>query len=215
MGTTSRGQAPAEIVERGYDAVAERYLDWSAGSKLRERWLEDLRPHLPLRAKVLDLGCGAGVPVAKLLSDGGSDVLGVDLSPRQIELARSHVPTAEFREGDIASIDFETGSFDAVVALYSITHVPRALHQELFKRVYRWLVPGGVFLASLGTRDLPAWTGEWLGTTMFFSHFDAPTNLRLLERAGLTILKQEIVGEHEHGQPVEFLWVEAVRPLAE
>jgi SAM-dependent methyltransferase len=48
-----------------------------------------------------------------------------------------------------------------------------------------WLRPGGVFLASLGSGDLAAWTGDWLGVPMFFSSHPATENRRLLDGAAL------------------------------
>ena len=50
----------------------------------------------------------------------------VDISPRQIALARVNVPGAEFIEGDAASLDFGEDSFDAVVSFYMLEHIPRA-----------------------------------------------------------------------------------------
>ena len=136
-----------------------------------------------MNARILDLGCGAGIPVARRLISLGHLVEGVDASSAQIERACLNVPTADFHVGDMTGIERHPGTYDAVVALYSITHIPRDEHASLFLRIYTWLKPGGLFLASLGARDTPDWTGNWLGTTMFFSHFNAETNLRLLSEA--------------------------------
>jgi SAM-dependent methyltransferase len=203
---------PHKIVRRGYDAMAQQYLEWSLGSAVREQWLQTLLAVLPKGARVLDLGCGAGVPVAKCLSEGGHHVVGVDNSPGQIGLARQYVPAAEFVISDFSAAEFDDESFDAIVAFYSITHVRRELHAELFSRILRWLAPGGTFLASLGTNDCVAWSGEWLGAQMFFSHFDAPTNLRLLREAGFIVSREEVIGEEEHGEVATFLWVLTERP---
>jgi SAM-dependent methyltransferase len=202
---------PREIVRRGYDEVAKRYREWTAGSAVRNRWLDEVESRLRPSARVLELGCGAGTPVAKRLSDGGIDLLGIDSSPAQVALARSAVPRAEFRTADMAQLQFANESFDAVLAFYSITHVPRELHAGLFESIRRWLRPGGIFVASLGTRDCAGWTGDWLGTTMYFSHFDAATNLDLLQQAGFLIERQEIVAEDEDGELVDFLWVVAAK----
>jgi SAM-dependent methyltransferase len=200
------------MVRRGYDAMADRYLEWTSGSAVRNHWLDRLLDMLPPRSRILDLGCGAGVPVARRLSEAGHSVLGVDNSPAQIALARHHVPSAEFVVHDIAGLDLGEAGFDAVVAFYSITHVQRDLHAALLADIMRWLAPGGIFLASLGTRDCPGWTGTWLGSDMYFSHFDAPANLRLLRAAGFQVLHEEIVGEEEHGKTADFLWVTAQKP---
>ena len=76
----------------------------------------------------------------------------------------------------MTDIDFDRASFDAVIAFYSITHVPRQEHGMLLRRIAGWLKPGGVFFASLGVRECDDWSGEWLGTEMYFSHYDADEN---------------------------------------
>ena len=73
-------------------------------------------------AAVLDVGCGAGVPIAKSLAERHR-VTGVDVSPEMVRLARRQVPSGDFRCADVMSTTFEPSSFDAVVALYSIFHI--------------------------------------------------------------------------------------------
>jgi hypothetical protein len=46
---------------------------------------------------------------------------------------------------------------------------------------------------------------------MFFSHFDAGTNLRLVTESGFDVARQEVVAEDEDGEPASFLWVLARR----
>jgi len=201
-----------KVVASGYDEIAEAYLRWTSNSPLRQYWLNVIISALPRKARVLDLGCGAGIPVARQLADHGCDVVGVDGSRRQIALACENEPRGTFIAADMTKVALEPMSFDAVTAFYSITHVPRDEHLALLTKIKTWLKPRGLFLASLGYRDCLAWTGEWLGTTMFFSHFDAATNRALVEKAGLEIERAEVIGEEEHGELVRFLWVVAHRP---
>ena len=196
-----------QIVAQGYDAIGERYLEWSSDHTVRLAWLNTLREAVPPPARVLDLGCGAGVPVARWLVDAGYTVTGIDISEGQITLARQFVPDATFVVGDMSTVLFDPAAFDAVVALYSITHVARDRHAELLRRIHSWLRPGGHLLASLGAGDSPDWTGPWLGAEMFFSHFDAATNRRMLEAAGFAIEHDELVQETEDGSPIAFQWV--------
>ncbi|MET8848153.1 class I SAM-dependent methyltransferase [Amycolatopsis sp. NPDC004625] len=114
------------IVESGYDRVAERYLEWSARipDDPRLRFLGELTGRLAGGARVLDLGCGAGVPCTAALAEE-HDVLGVDVSATQLDLARRNVPGARFERADMTGLSFPDGSFDAVTAFYSVLHVPR------------------------------------------------------------------------------------------
>jgi SAM-dependent methyltransferase len=205
---------PKKIVAEGYDQVAERYLAWSAldPSPQRMRNLARLLDLLPGGAEVLELGCGAGVPVTQALA-ARARVTGVDISAEQIALAERLVPDATFIQTDMTELDFPAESFDAVVGFYTLVHVQRDEHAGLLGRVAGWLRPGGLFFATLGAGDSPDGVEpDWLGAPMFFSHYDAEKNQDLVRRAGLEILSAEIMEEHEDGEPVRFLWVAARKP---
>jgi SAM-dependent methyltransferase len=201
-----------DLVAAGYDRLAKDYLDWASSVRgdPRERMLADFSARLPDGARVLDLGCGAGLPSTALLARRFA-VTGVDISRSQIALARRNVPGAIFRQGDIGRVRFSEAAFDGVTALYSIIHVPRAEHARIFVRIARWLRRGGWLLAVLGGSDGPDWTGEWLGVPMFFSSHDPVVNRELLRAAGFEVHVDEIVEIQEPEGPVAFQWVIARR----
>jgi SAM-dependent methyltransferase len=188
-----------KLVEQGYDRMAESYLaqkDPQDPAILGA--LDRLIAILPDEAAVLDLGCGAGVPVTQRLAARGYAVTGVDLSARQLDLARQQVPGATFLQSDMTTLDFPPGSFDGVVAFYSIIHVPRQEQPALLARIARWLRPGGGFLATWATSDWeggdPNWEG-W-GAPMWWSHHGTETNLDLLRAAGFTLAWSEVRTDH-------------------
>ena len=202
------------IVGEGYDAMGEHFAEWSdriVGDP-RRWWIEQLTSRLTLGARVLELGCGAGVPDTQLLAERFR-VTGVDISPGQIRRARANVPDAEFVEADLTALDFDPSSYEAVAAFYVLNHVARDLLAGLFDRIHSWLVPGGYFLAAFGTSDAESWVGEWLGTTMFFSSFPRETTSRLLTEAGFELLLDEVgtMREPDPDGEVEFQWVLARR----
>lgn len=205
---------PGQIVARGYDRVAERYQAWtrSGQSDGRAPYLQLLLERLPAGAHVLELGCGAGSATTRALAER-FDVIGADISPRSVELARQRVQGATFICADMATLDFETNRFDAVAAFYSLTHVPRNQHAGLLQRIACWLRPGGILVATMGAGDEPGDVEEdWLGVPMYFSHFGAEANKRLVESTGLTLVEAVVRTEDEDGVPVRFLWVVAEQP---
>ncbi len=213
IGDEPEPDPPGAIVARGYDRLGRAYEEWSRGliSDQRERHTEYLMRELPPGSSVLDLGCGSGQTLKRL--SALFTVTGVDLSEEQIALARGRIPGVRLVVGDMTEIDFLPGSFTAVTAFYSITHVPRDRHARLLKRVFHWLQPGGLFAASLGSRGEPgAVERDWLGVPMYFSHWDACTNRKLVLDAGFEIIGAEVETTTEHGQHVSFLWVVARRP---
>jgi SAM-dependent methyltransferase len=154
---------PKDVVRTGYDTVSFAYRSDDDEDEKYERWLGELAAELRPGARVLDLGCGCGVPSDRWLVGNGFHVTGVDFSPVQIERARTLVPGATFILGDIGSVEFEPASFDAAIALYCIFHLPLDEQRTLFASVRGWLGAGGPFLAILPAGP---WTGteeNWLG----------------------------------------------------
>lgn len=201
-----------ELVGRGYDVIGERFVEWRdriVGDP-RRWWAEQLSARLADGARVLELGCGAGVPDTRELA-AGFRVTGVDISPEQVRRARTSVPEAEFLVGDFTALDLEPASYDAVVSFYAFNHVPRDLLPGLLADIHRWLVPGGLFLVALGTSDTEGWTGDFLGAPTFFSSFAPETNRRLLDEAGFERLLDEVVTFQEPEGEATFQWVLARR----
>lgn len=196
-------------VARGYDRMAERYNAWAVDVRVQERehYTRALLDALPEGAAVLELGCGAGLPTTRAFAERFG-VTGVDISERQIALARRNVPGARFVHADMAGLDLPPGSYDGVAAFYSLTHVPREEHGALLARIAGWLRPGGLFVGSMGAGPSE---GEWEfhGVPMVFSHYDATTNRRLVADAGLAIESARVETEDEDGEPTPFLWVVA------
>jgi SAM-dependent methyltransferase len=202
---------PKQIVAAGYDRIAERYFAWSDAqpSPVRRAWLDRALECIPNDTDVLDLGCGAGVPMTRALADRRR-VTGVDLSARQLELARTNVPEATFVQADMTALDLPPESLDAVTAFYSLTHLPQAELPGLLGAIHRWLRPGGVFIASLGADASPDEVeDDWLGVPMFFGHPGAKRNLALLRAAGFDVETAVIEQEPEDQHDARFLWVVA------
>ena len=199
------------LVETGYDRVAERYLATKdEQDPLVISALEEVASDLAPGSPVLDLGCGAGVPATRWLAERGFDVTGVDLSERQLDLARRLVPGATLLKGDMTDLDFEPDTFDAVVAFHSIIHVPREEHPALLRKIRRWLKGGGLFLATLTLTDFEGEDGDWegWGAPMRWSHYDANTNVAMLRDAGLHIVYAEPRAGGGTGKSGEtWLWV--------
>jgi ubiquinone/menaquinone biosynthesis C-methylase UbiE len=102
--------------------------------------------------ELLDMGCGTGrftVPVAERVKA----VSGLDLSPMMLETARKKLAdrglTADLREGDMAALPFPDESFDVVVCMLALMHIPREDRQQVFHEVARVLKPGGRFVMGV------------------------------------------------------------------
>jgi SAM-dependent methyltransferase len=190
-----------DLVRRGYDAISHAYRDddgHTGQPSLYATWIDELASLLAPNAAVLDLGCGAGVPATKLLAEKGFDVLGIDISAVQIERARQLVPGARFAQADMVTWEHPEASFDAVVSLYALIHVPLQDQRDLLPKIRRWLRPGGHLLAIVGAER---WTGveDYFGAAMFWDHADRATYLTWLGQVGLTPVWDRFVPEGDVG----------------
>jgi len=106
------------LVRLGYDAVSEAYRDddgRAAGAENTNTsryagWIEELTERLRPGARVLDLGCGAGIPATRELAGRGLQVIGVDFSAVQLGRARRLVPDARLVQADMATVQFSPAS---------------------------------------------------------------------------------------------------------
>jgi SAM-dependent methyltransferase len=196
------------IVETGYDQIASEYLKWTTSdSSPRIEYLQKLLKLLPQGSRTLELGCGAGIPATQMLARH-SHVTANDISTVQIALARQNIPKANIIQSDMMSLAFPPGNFDAVVALYSIIHLPRVEQEVMVKRISEWLCPGGYLLMNLGTRDDPGSVKEdWLGSRMYWSSFDEKENRDMVQRIGFDFIDVAVINEEEHGKLIPFLWM--------
>ena len=202
-------------VESGYDHMAEAYLSTKdPEDPVTLAALEEMSRNLPSGAAVLDLGCGAGIPATRWLIRRGYAVTGVDVSARQLELARRLVPEATFIKADMTNLAFGSETFDAVVAFHSIIHVPREEHPALLATIHRWLKPGGTFMATLTVTEFEGEDGDWegWGAAMRWSHHDAETNRGMLRNAGFEIRYAEARTTSGTDGVETWLWVEASKP---
>lgn len=212
MNNTPDDNDPKRLVARGYDHVAHEYARLEQNTEWpRILWLKKVLNRLEPGSAVLDLGCGSGDPADVEIAKEHK-VTGVDISRRQINLARQKVPSGRFLHADAGSVRFPPASFDAVVSFYTIEHIPREEHQTILKCIHEWLKPGGFLLISLEAGDYDDVTGEWLGVPMFISCYDPETMRGMVLEAGFEMVETAIETQVEGRRDIPYLWVLGYKP---
>lgn len=182
-----------ELVRTAYNRCAMDYARQrrtTPGAELRF-----ITEHLTPGSTILDVGCGAGIPVAQHLAKTFS-LTGIDISASMIALARKNVPAAKFVIADVVKSEFPACSFDAIVSFYAIFHIPRQEHLNLFRQFAQWLRPGGLLLFTVASKDDgPGYTeDDFFGGTMYWSNFGPSTYREFLTETGFRIEQEGIVG---------------------
>lgn len=143
-------------ISSSYDALAAKYVAHIyhelEHKPLDREWLARFAATVGTPGPICDLGCGPG-HVARYLHEQGAQVLGVDLSPRMIELARQLNGGIEFRVGNMAALSVADGSWSGIVAFYSIIHLPRTKIAAVLREFWRVLRPGGEVLLAFHVGD--------------------------------------------------------------
>lgn len=182
-----------EDVERqaaAFDEIGASYEDAfgeNATQIASVRWLLE---RLPEGARILDAGCGTGVPTAKLLVEAGCQVLGIDISREMLRIARRRVPRAEFQRMDIANLNLGDRRFHAITAFFSLLMLRKEQFVSSLAQLVAHLEPRGYVMLSMVEDDADYAPIEFLGTPLHFTGYPRAVLEGLLSDAGLEVVER-------------------------
>ena len=142
-------EASPEDVRDTYQRQARAYDARRSRALFEARWLARFTACLPAGGRVLDLGCGAGEPIARWFIAEGFAVTGVDVAPAMLALARARWPRGDWREADMRALALGE-TFDGIVAWDSFFHLAPDAQRACIARIARHLGPGGSALLTVG-----------------------------------------------------------------
>jgi cyclopropane fatty-acyl-phospholipid synthase-like methyltransferase len=148
--------------------------------------LKDFVRPLPPRARILDLGCGNGIPVSRFLLQEGFYVVALDSSPEMITRYRATFPSVPTQCERVQDAHFAAHSFDAVVAWGVLFHLSEADQRAVIPQVSEWLKPGGRFLFTSGDVEDSS-QGEMNGVTFRYISLGVAGYRDLLQEAGMEL----------------------------
>lgn len=178
-------------VREAYDELADIY---AAQRFEDDRGMVILREFLNTLSdspSILDAGCGQGTPVLSRLSES-TTAIGVDFSHEQLKLAADNASDASLIQSGMTTLPFDTATFDAVVAYWSLIHIPMDEHQTVIDEFARVLRPSGRILLCEGTNEWDGENPDWLGSgvKMEWNIAGAETTRDQLLNAGFAIVDE-------------------------
>ncbi|MGH6704848.1 MAG: class I SAM-dependent DNA methyltransferase [Bradyrhizobium sp.] len=185
-----------DMADRIIDHYERHARDWDADRNLQvspwndKPWHDRFIAALPRAARVLDLGCGSGAPVARHLADHGLRITGVDSSPTLVSLCRQRLPDHEWLVDDMRSLHLP-GQFDGVLAWDSIFHLTPGDQRRMFEVFARHAAPSAVLMFN-GGPDHGEGVGEYRGDPLYHASLSADEYTSLLGGIGFMAIEHAV-----------------------
>ncbi|TAL64016.1 MAG: class I SAM-dependent methyltransferase [Legionella sp.] len=188
-----------KITQESYQATAQEFAR-NVNELAPTGSIEKFINLLPAKAKILDLGCGSGRD-AKLFSELGASVLGIDFSSNLIDIAKQHAPLAEFQVMDMEAMSLPAASFDGVWSACSLGHISKKLFPNVLQNIHQLLKDHGYFYLALkrGTGETLAQDSRYEGDIKkFWAYYEEDELKNILQQAQFKVLEFEAVAKHHH-----------------
>jgi SAM-dependent methyltransferase len=183
-----------------YNAI---WKDWDAARSTllpyERAFLEKLTSGLPRHAKILDLGCGTGRPIAESLVKRGLSVTGVDQAEDLLRLARERLPEGRWIQAQMETFEPDE-EYDGAVVWDSLFHIRREHHKSILRRILGSLRKHSRLILTVGGSDHPPFTDTMFGQFFFYDSHPPAEVLRLLESLGATIEHAEFINPPTSGR---------------
>jgi len=180
-----------KTVEESYDKMGEQYHNFRDNEKFNNE-LKKFTELLPSSGRILDAGSGVGIPVSQFLVKKGFRVTGVDISKKMIDLAKKNVPEAIFYHRNILELDFPNDSFDGIICVYTLWHIPRETHSSIVENFHRMLKDDGTLVLNTGVHESEGMS-EFFGEPMLWSTNDPKKTLAFVKGLGFDIIFEGIL----------------------
>lgn len=175
-----------------FDSIGDRYdeaFPHKEGQIAAAAWLDG---ELPPGSRVLDVGCGTGLPTARQLADAGHKVVGIDLSPSMLKLCRDNVPESECRKLDIADLETsDLGPFDGVAAFFSLLMLPRTEIPFALRTLHRQLRGDGPLVLGMVEADVNDYAIPFLGNAIRVSGYLRDELRAVVQDAGFDVVEED------------------------
>jgi len=167
---------------------------------LEKVWLDALIAQVAPGSRILDIGCGNGVPVAAYFIQQGLQVTGIDSSQSMINRCRSQFPDHHWQCADMRSLALGQ-QFSAVVAWDSFFHLTRDAQRQMFPRFAEHALPGARLLFNTGPENGEA-IGRFAGQDLYHASLAADEYRYLLQQSGFEVIRHVVEDGESGGRTV-------------
>lgn len=173
-----------------YDKIATWWQQHHLQSNYGVEQLKKALQFIQTGGHALDVGCGAGGRMVRLLDEHGFSVTGIDVSEEMIRLAKSSHIDHIFLQADIC--EFEAShSFDFILAWDSIFHLPIEQHKPVLNKLCKLLSPYGILIYTFGNA-IGSSESIWREDTFAYSSIGINENLNTLIHNQVTPMHLEL-----------------------
>lgn len=189
-------------VYESYEKIAKWFDEHRSRELFEKHYLDMAMSYLSTGAKILDLGCGMGEPIAKYFIDNGYDLTGVDGSQKLINFAKTRFPENKFIVGDMRELDLKE-KYDCIIAWHSFFHLPQDDQRKMFQIFKSYMNQNGVLLFTSGASAGEVW-GDNGGENLYHASLSIEEYQELLVSNGFELITNKIEDENCGGATVWF-----------
>lgn len=171
-----------------YDRHAAAWIEKRGQHLIEKGWLDAFLDALPSAGrKIVDIGCGSGIPIADYLIQNGCTVTGVDGAATLIEHAKTKLPDHRWLVADMRALPV-LGRFDGTIAWHSFFHLRHDDQRRMFRTFRCLATPGTALMFTSGTTHGEI-IGDFEGKPLYHSSLNPAEYRELLRSNGFETIR--------------------------
>lgn len=179
-----------------YEKIAQQFDESRPRALVEKPYLDLAISHLKPGAKILDLGCGMGEPIAQYFIEQGFKLTGIDGSQNMINLASARFPDNKFITCDMRGLDLGK-KFDCVIAWHSFFHLPPDDQRKMFPTFAAHLNKSGILIFTSGTEERDVWSHDIdktlnAGENLYHGSLSTEEYNKLLGQNGFEVITHKV-----------------------
>jgi ubiquinone/menaquinone biosynthesis C-methylase UbiE len=182
-----------ELTISAYNKTAIKYHELFKDEMNNKRYdqaiLDEFSEMIHKKGLICDAGCGPSGQIGKYLQDKGHEIIGIDISPKCVKIARNHHPEIEFKEMDMMHTEFRNDEFDGITSFYSILFTPKNEVDKIIREFNRILkIEGKLLIVVKKGKDEGLMYDDWYeGNQIYFTKFIESEMEEYLSRNGFRV----------------------------